>query len=69
LTELTEPTEQNAFTLVPGRCYRFITLPGVGHPMHGTEPVAWPGKWRSPSGKVYWIEACAGHTPADAHVA
>jgi hypothetical protein len=54
-----------AFTVTSGRCIRFITLPGVGHPMHCTVPVTWCGRWRSPSGKVYRVEACAGHAPVN----
>ena len=32
-----------AFTIELGRCFRMVQLPGVGHPMHGIEPVAWHG--------------------------
>jgi hypothetical protein len=34
----------NAFTIDPGRCFRMVQLPGVGHPMHCVEPVAWHGQ-------------------------
>jgi hypothetical protein len=56
---------RNAFTLTPGRCFRLVTLPGVGHPDDCREPVEWRGRWRAASGKLYRVEACAGHVPAD----
>jgi hypothetical protein len=42
-----------------------VTLPGVGHPNHCSERVVWHLWWRSPSGNVFLIEACASHVPPD----
>jgi hypothetical protein len=51
------PVDQyaNAFTLTPGRCFRKTTLPGVGHPSHCEEPVAWHGRWRAADNRLYRV--------------
>jgi hypothetical protein len=51
----------NDFTLTPGRCFRMVTLPGVGHPSHCEEPVAWHGRWRAADKRLYRVDACEGH--------
>jgi hypothetical protein len=48
----------NAFSLTPGRCFRMATLPGVGHPSHCSEPVAWHGRWRAADNRLYRVDAC-----------
>jgi hypothetical protein len=50
----------NAFTLTPGRCFRMVALPGVGHPSHCSEPVAWHGRWRAADDRLYRMDACEG---------
>jgi hypothetical protein len=51
----------NAFTLTPARCFRMVTLPGVRHPSHCEEPVAWHGRWRAADNRLYRVDACEGH--------
>jgi hypothetical protein len=58
---MADPYFANAFTLTPGRCFRMITLPGVGHPSHCQEPVAWHGRWRAGDGRLFRVDACVGH--------
>jgi hypothetical protein len=52
----------NTFTLTSRRCFRVVTLPGVGHPSHCEEPVAWPGRWRAADNRLYRVDAWEGHT-------
>jgi hypothetical protein len=49
-----------AFAIVPGRCFRMVQLPGVGHPFHCVEPVAWHGRFRA-GDRQYRVDACDGH--------
>ncbi len=51
----------NAFSLTPGRCFRMVALPGVGHPNHCPEPVAWYGRWRAADNRLYRVDACESH--------
>ena len=51
----------NAFSFDPGRCFRMVQLPGVGHPMHCPEPVTTHGRWRSAADQLYRVDACDGH--------
>ena len=50
----------NAFAAVPGRCWRMVTLPGVGHPFHCVEQVAWHGRVRM-GDRQYRVDSCDGH--------
>lgn len=51
----------NAFTQEPGRCFRLVQLPGVGHPTHCPGPVVVSGRWRAGDRQLRWVEACEGH--------
>ena len=59
------PYYAEAFSPLPGRCFRMVTRHGGGAgPRHWPEPVVWGGSWRAPKGRRYRIEACDGHRPA-----
>ena len=59
------PYYAEAFSPLPGRCFRMVTRHGGGAgPTHSPEPVVWRGSWRAPKGRRYRIEACDGHRPA-----
>ena len=59
------PYYAEAFSPLPGRCFRMVTRHGGGAgPTHCPEPVVWRGSWRAPKGRRYRIEACEGHRPA-----
>jgi hypothetical protein len=60
------PYDAEAFSPLPGRCFRLATSQGEAGPTHCPEPVAWRGSWRAPNGRRYRIEACEGHRPAPA---
>jgi hypothetical protein len=58
------PYYAEAFSPLPGRCFRMVTRYGGGAgPTHCAEPVTWRGSWRAPNGRRYRIEACEGHQP------
>ena len=61
-----EPYYAEAFSPLPGRCFRLVAHPGEAGPSHCPEPVTWRGSWQAPSGRRYRIEACEGHQPAPA---
>jgi hypothetical protein len=50
-----------AFTIIPGRCFRMIQLPGVDHPTHCSQPVAAHGRFRAADDRLYRVDACEGH--------
>jgi hypothetical protein len=59
------PYYAEAFSPLPGRCFRMVTRQrGGAGPTHCPEPVAWRGSWRARNGRRYRIEACEGHRPA-----
>jgi hypothetical protein len=53
-----------AFSPLPGHCFRLVSRRGEAGPTHCPEPVAWGGSWPAPNGRRYRIEACEGHRPA-----
>jgi hypothetical protein len=58
------PRYAEAFSPLPGRCFRFISHGGEGGgPTHCPEPPAWRGSWRAPNGLRYRVEACEEHRP------
>jgi hypothetical protein len=57
------PYYAQAFSPLPGRCFRMVPHHGEAGPVHCPEPVAWRGSWRAPNGRRYRIEACNGHQP------
>jgi hypothetical protein len=58
----TAPYDMQAFSPLPGRCFRLIGRGGQG-PAPCPEPVAWRGSWRAPNGIRYRVDACDGHRP------
>jgi hypothetical protein len=52
-----------AFSPLPGRCFRMVAHHGEAGPTHCPEPVTWRGSWQAPNGRRYRIEACEGHRP------
>jgi hypothetical protein len=57
------PYYAEAFSLLPGRCFRMVTHHGEAGPTHCPTPVTWRGSWRAPNGRRYWVDACQGHRP------
>ena len=45
-----------AFSSLPGPCFRLVANPGEAGPTHCPETVAWRGSPRAPSGRRYRIE-------------
>jgi hypothetical protein len=45
----------NAFTVDPGQCWR-LGYGAHGHPKPCSEPVAWRGRWKTPS-KSYTVDS------------
>jgi hypothetical protein len=61
------PYYAEAFSPLPGRCFRMATRHGGGAgPTHCPEPVGWRGSWPARTAAVNWIEACEGHRPPPA---
>jgi hypothetical protein len=60
------PYYAEAFSPLPGRCFRMVAHHGEAGPTHCPEPVAWRGSWRAPNGRRYRVEACEGHRPPPA---
>jgi hypothetical protein len=58
------PHYAEAFSPLPGRCFRLVAHHGEAGPRHCPEPVAWRGSWRAPNGRRYQVEACEGHRSA-----
>ena len=57
------PYYAEAFSPLPGRCFRLVAQHGEAGPRHCPEPLAWRGSWRAPNGRRYRVEACEGHRP------
>ena len=53
-----------AFSPLPGRCFRVVSGGEGGGPTHCSEPPVWWGPFRAPNGCRYRVEACEGHRPA-----
>jgi hypothetical protein len=43
------PYYAEAFSPLPGRCFRLIARPGWAGPTHCSELVAWRDSWQAPS--------------------
>jgi hypothetical protein len=53
------PYYAEAFSPLPGRCFRMVTRHGGGaRPTHCPEPVAWRGSGRAPNGRRCRVETC-----------
>jgi hypothetical protein len=57
------PYYAQAFSPMPGRCFRLVAHDGEAGPTHCPDPVAWRGHWRASNGHRYQVEACEGHRP------
>lgn len=54
----------NAFTLIPGRCFRMIIDPDPlrrGQPTHCEGPVVWRGRFCTTGEDVCRVDACDEH--------
>jgi hypothetical protein len=60
---VTAPYYAEAFSPLPGRCFRLVARDGEGGPVHCPEPPNWRGTWRARDGRRYRAEACEGHRP------
>ena len=58
------PYYAQAFSPMPGRCFRLVAHGGEGGPTHCPEPPTWRGPFRAPNGRRYRVEACEGHRPS-----
>ena len=59
----TAPYYTQAFSPLPGRCFRLVSGGEGGGPTHCPEPPVWRGPFRTPNGRRYRVEACEGHRP------
>jgi hypothetical protein len=51
-----------AFTVVPGRCFRLVEQPTAhGQPDHCPAQVVWHGTFTDRAGKRHQVDACDGH--------
>jgi hypothetical protein len=57
------PYYAEAFSPLPGRCFRLATQDGQGGPMHCPQPLVWRCTFRARDGRRYLVEACEGHRP------
>jgi hypothetical protein len=63
-TPETAPYYAQAFSPLPGRCFRFVSRGGEGDgPTPCPEPPTWRGPFRAPNGRRYRVDACEGHRP------
>ena len=61
------PHYAEAFSLIPGRCFRFVSHQEAGGPNHCPEPPTWLGAFRVKGGRRYAVEACDGHRASLEH--
>ena len=54
------PHYAEAFSVQPGRCFRFVHS-GVGHAAHCREPVVVTGTFIDNKGRPWTVDACEGH--------
>jgi hypothetical protein len=59
----TAPYYTQALSPLPGRGFRLVSGGEGGGPTHCPEPPVWRGRFRTPSGRRYRVEACEGHRP------
>jgi hypothetical protein len=50
-----------AFSALPGRCFRLVAHPGEAGATHCPEPVAWRGSWRAPNGRAVSMSPTVMH--------
>ena len=58
------PSYAEAFSPLPGRCFRMVAHHGEAGPAHFAQPVAWRGSWRALNGRRYRVEACEAAVPS-----
>ena len=58
----TAPDYTQAFSPLPGRCFRLVAGGEGGGPTHCPEPPVWRGP-SVPHGRRYRVGACEGHRP------
>src|SRR5829696_10224784 len=63
------PHYSEAFSRLPGRCFRMVAHHGEAGPIDRPESMAWRGSWRASNGRRYRVEACEGHRPPPLKVA
>jgi hypothetical protein len=56
------PYYAEAFSPLPGRCFRLVNQP-PGGPRHCLQPPVWRGAFTARNGRRYLVEACEGHRP------
>ena len=59
----TAPYSTQAFSTLPDRCFRLVSGGEGGGPAHCPEPPVWRGRFRTPNGRRYRVEAYEGHRP------
>jgi hypothetical protein len=50
----------NAFSMIPGRCFRYVKA-DADSSIPCPEPIVVRGRWRDTSGRLRWVEACGLH--------
>jgi hypothetical protein len=55
------PYYAEAFSPLPGRCFRLVAHHGEAGPTHCPKPVGWRGSERAPNGRRHRIDACQGN--------
>jgi hypothetical protein len=58
-----------AFSPLPGRCFRMVAHHGEAGPIDRPESMAWCGSWRGSERPPLRVEACEGHRPPPLKVA
>jgi hypothetical protein len=57
-----QPHYAEAFTVMPGRCFRLISRPSAhGQPDHCPAPVVCHGTFTDRTGRRHQVDACTGH--------
>ena len=59
----TAPYYTQAFSPLPGRCFRLVASGEGGGSTHCPDPPVWRALFRAPKGRRDWVEACEGHRP------
>jgi hypothetical protein len=52
----------DAFSPLPGRCFRMVQSV-QGQATHCRQEPAWKGQWRDAKGKSWYVESCRRHAP------
>ena len=57
------PYYAEAFSPLPGRCFRMVAHHGESRADALPRAGGWRGSWRAPNGRRYRVKACEGHRP------